>query len=255
METSFSVVIATYNCRDCIGRCLDSVLAQTHAAEILVVDNCSEDGTADIVARYADRDVRILVERDKGVFDAWNKGIDNTKGDWIIFLGADDAFATENALAELAEAVKEGVKPVVYGTVEVVDQEGNGIRTENTMSWEVMKGRLDVTLPFTHVGTAHHRSLFTQGRKFDPSYRIAGDYAFLYRELTRSGATYVPQYAIRMQLGGLSTTLKNRIRLANEVERVWREEGAKVTLKAGAWMKFKKVAFRILLKLNPNIQF
>ena len=43
--------------------------------------------------------------------------------------------------------------------------------------------------------------------------------------------------------------------LANEVERVWREEGAKVSLKAGAWMKFKKVAFRILLKLNPNMQF
>ena len=87
-----SVVIPTYNRRDRLGRCIESVLGQTKAPEaILVVDDGSTDGTADWV-RITYPGVTVLEQERAGVSAARNKGIENAATDWIAFLDSDDCW-------------------------------------------------------------------------------------------------------------------------------------------------------------------
>lgn len=253
MNPFFSIVIATYNCAHVIDRCLKHVYDQNLEAEVFVVDNCSTDGTIEIVKKkYLSAGINLIVERDRGVFDAWNKAIEKAKGEWILFLGADDYLPDKHALESLAKEIKKNEAfRIFYGSVAVIDEQGKVVRTANA-PWEGMKRNLRTTLPFTHVGSAHHRSLFENNRRFDTWFRIAGDYDFLYAELLAQGAKFVPDYKIVMELGGLSTTLKNRQRLIEEVEYAWKKNGIQVSLKNKVWMNTKKLIFSILVKFNKD---
>lgn len=253
MTPFFSIVIATYNCAHVIDRCLKHVYDQTLKAEVFLVDNCSTDGTVDIVKKkYLSTGVNLIVERDHGVFDAWNKAIEKTKGEWLIFLGADDYFPDNHALESLAQEIKKNEHfRIFYGSVTVINEQGEIMRNANA-PWEEMKKHLKTTLPFTHVGTAHHRSLFENNQRFDKWFRIAGDYDFLYAELVTRGAKFAPDYKIFMELGGLSTTLKNRQRLIEEVEYAWKKNGIRVSIKSRFWMKTKKLIFSVLVKFRKN---
>ncbi len=85
-----SVVIPAYNAEQTIGRTLDSVLAQTRAAdEIIVIDDGSADATADIIRTYGGK-VRLIQQENAGVSVARNAGIEAASGDWIAFLDGDD---------------------------------------------------------------------------------------------------------------------------------------------------------------------
>lgn len=86
----FSVVIPAYNAGATITRALDSVLAQTWSAhEIIVVDDGSNDNTAEVVATYGDQ-VTYLHQKNAGPSAARNRGVEAASGDWIAFLDADD---------------------------------------------------------------------------------------------------------------------------------------------------------------------
>lgn len=87
---SISVVIPTYNLARMLPDCIESVLSQTRPAdEIIVVDDGSQDNTAEVVARYGNR-VRYIRQLNSGVAVTRNRGIQEARGNWIAFLDADD---------------------------------------------------------------------------------------------------------------------------------------------------------------------
>ena len=89
---SVSVVIPAYNGEKYIGRAIDSVLAQSHPPdEIIVVDDGSSDGTGDVVGRYASS-VRYIYQENAGASVARNAGIEAARSEWIAFLDADDCW-------------------------------------------------------------------------------------------------------------------------------------------------------------------
>ena len=254
-EPTISVLIATYNCEKAIRRCLNSLVYQSYSVQIIVIDNCSSDSTQNIVREYLGQGVQLIVGLDAGVFDAWNKGIMQADGDWIVFVGSDDFYNDQEAFKKLAARLRRLKRTrVVYGLVQVISKNGEILQTEN-QSWDVVKHNLNHTLPFTHVGTAHHRSLFAKDNRFDPNFRIAGDYDFLYRELQRNGAEFEPTYTVNMQTGGLSRSIKNRSRLLAEVELIWCKNGVRVPVLMKLWVISKKIAFWFLAKFTPNLVF
>lgn len=86
-----SVVVPLYNKKDSIGSTIESVLAQTYSDfELLVVDDGSTDGSADVVSRYDDSRIRLIRKLNGGVSSARNEGIKNAQGAWIAFIDGDD---------------------------------------------------------------------------------------------------------------------------------------------------------------------
>ena len=101
--TDVSIIIPVYNAAPFLRECIDSVLAQTYTAwELILVDDASTDGSADICRQYAARDERVrLISADRGEVSATrNKGIDAARGRYIMFVDADDAL-TPDALTRL----------------------------------------------------------------------------------------------------------------------------------------------------------
>ena len=108
-EYLISVVLPTYNSKVFIDAAIDSVLQQTERRfELIVVDDCSTDDTADIIRRYTRRDARVRLlhmPRNSGPAAARNAGIDAARGRWIALLDSDDVYAPQRLarLMELAE--------------------------------------------------------------------------------------------------------------------------------------------------------
>ena len=102
----FSVVIPTYNCAEFLNRALTSVYSQTYQNfEVIVVDNSSTDNTENILKSFADNRLKIIKVNNNGIIGySRNKGIKNTKGDWIAFLDSDDVWK-HNKLEKVRDVI------------------------------------------------------------------------------------------------------------------------------------------------------
>ena len=95
-----SIIIPAYNAEAYLPQCLDSILAQKHqGCEVIVVDDGSTDGTAALLERYPD--VKVVHQENQGMSTARNRGLDEARGEYILFVDSDDML-TSGALATLA---------------------------------------------------------------------------------------------------------------------------------------------------------
>ena len=110
-----SVVTVVLNAREKIAATIDSVVGQTFSGvELVVIDGGSSDGTLDIVHGYGNRIDQLIVERDRGIYDAMNKGMRVATGEWLIFMNAGDVFADERVLESVASLLRDP-RPVLCG--------------------------------------------------------------------------------------------------------------------------------------------
>jgi len=244
----FTVIIATYNAAATVCKSIESVLAQTEPAQVLVMDGVSSDETAALARRYEPRGVQVHVEKDRGVYDAWNKGLNHARGEWIIFLGADDYYDDPNSLRALRQALAAAPADacLAYGRVEVVNAQDQVIAVENK-PWAECRDTLRRNMPYTHVGSAHHASLFLD-KRFDPEFRIAGDYNFLYPILKRVSPIFVAYYCVRMGGGGLSTNKKTRRKLLLELKVIRTAYGISPGFANAVWTEVKSIYYGALIR-------
>ncbi|MEA3195335.1 MAG: hypothetical protein QOD26_3668 [Betaproteobacteria bacterium] len=201
MTIPVSVVIATRNCASSLQRCIDSISAQSGVqVETIVIDGASADGTARLLAENKSRGAiaDYVSEPDSGVYAAFNKGVRRAGGEWITFLGCDDVFHDRFVLRDLLSSAS---GRVVYGRVNLISASGEVVDTVGG-PWSRESFLQGASLP--HPGCLHHRSLFETRGFFDESYRIAGDYELLLRELLHSEPRFVDRLLVDMRLGGLS---------------------------------------------------
>ena len=115
------------------------------------------------------------------------------------------------------------------------------INVENK-PWDECRDTLRKNMPYTHVGSAHHASLFRE-RRFDPEFRIAGDYNFLYPILTRVAPVFVSNYIVKMGHGGLSTSSTARLNLIREIKRIKRGHKINPGWRATFWLNIKDIYY------------
>jgi GT2 family glycosyltransferase len=246
---TFSIVIATCNAADTLARCLESIFSQTFEDyEVLLVDAASTDETVAIIRRYEDRIAHWVSEPDRGVYDAWNKGVVQARGEWVCFLGADDCLRDRSVLEQVAERlprVPDDVS-VVYGRVVLVNGKGRPI-AEYGQSWEETGKLFRQMMSVPHPGTLHRRALFERHGLFDVTYRIAGDYEFLLRELREGRAFFMSDVVtVHMGSGGMSTTPRGMYRSLLEVRRA--QVGQGLTIPSWAWtVSYLKAVLRLAL--------
>jgi glycosyltransferase involved in cell wall biosynthesis len=223
-----SVVVSVFNGADTLQKCLDSVAGQTWAArELIVIDGGSTDGTVEILKRNQARLAYWVSEPDRGIYDAWNKGLDRARGDWIYFLGADDYLWAPDTLERLAPVLARAYPPVrvVYGQVAFVNARGGEMQRIGE-DWRTARRRFSQIMCLPHTGLMHHRSLFETHGKFDESFRIGGDYELLLRELRNGEALFVPGLVVAgMGHGGVSSDPSASLRLMREFRRAQRRHG------------------------------
>jgi glycosyltransferase involved in cell wall biosynthesis len=181
-------VIATLNADKQLQNCLDSIYRQDDPSwEIVVIDGGSVDSTIDIIHRNASRLKYWLSEPDQGIYDAWNKAIPFTSAAWIHFLGADDYVFSSTVVSSMRPILngKAAGHRIVYGRVALVNRTGELIEILGKPWSEVERGfKREMCIP--HQGVLHRRDLFAGEHQFDASFRFAGDYEFLLRELKHS---------------------------------------------------------------------
>ena len=86
-----SIIIAVYNGANTLQDCLDSIKQQTYQnIELIIIDGGSTDATIDVLNEYDAQISYWISEPDDGIYNAWNKGVVQAKGEWICFLGADE---------------------------------------------------------------------------------------------------------------------------------------------------------------------
>jgi len=224
--TSISVITAVFNARDTIADALDSVLAQTHpGVQSVVIDGGSTDGTGEILERYRTRLATLVVEPDKGIYDALNKGIRAATGDVVGFLHADDVFASPDALSQVAAAFDDPRVDAVYGDLVYVSRDDvrRVIRHWRAGDWTPGSLRRGWMPP--HPTFYVRRAVYERLGAFDLRYGIAADYDCMLRFLAvaQIRTAYVPATLVRMRVGGVSNrSLQNIIRKSREDYRIVR---------------------------------
>jgi len=227
-DPMISVIVAVLNGAKTLQKCIDSMAMQTYPnREFLILDGGSQDRTVELLIKNSHKINYWISEPDHGIYSAWNKGLSQAKGDWICFLGADDYIWDSQVLERMAKRLK--ILPsgicVAYGQVMIVNDREEGLYQKGEQ-WHKAKKLFTQYMPIPHQGVMHRRSLFEQRGMFDDSFRIAGDYEMLLRELKTGEAVFIPDIIMTaMRQGGLSTTPQNSIEAMLEFRRAQRING------------------------------
>ena len=143
-QPKFSIITVSYNAASVIEPTLQSVLSQTYTNyEYLLIDGGSSDDTVAKVRASGLRPAHIVSERDKGIYDAMNKGIALAKGDYLCFLNAGDSFYSPDTLQRLADAAtgEEELPHVLYGETAEVNSAREFVRMRRLKAPEYLTWR------------------------------------------------------------------------------------------------------------------
>lgn len=112
----FSIIVPTYNSSSTIRGCIQSLLQQNFIDfEILFLDGESSDETLNIIGEFTDKRIRVYSEKDLGIYDAMNKGIDLAFGKWLYFLGSDDIVYDSETFSKVYKVLEKESYDLVYG--------------------------------------------------------------------------------------------------------------------------------------------
>ena len=239
-----SVVTATWNCLDTISDCLDSVATQSwDNIEHVVIDGASTDGTLIVLEGHVDAIAVLLSEQDKGIYDALNKGIKHATGEVVGFLHADDVYADENVLADVAAAFEDPVVQAVYGDLQYVQKQDTNRVVRYWRTAQFTPGRLATGWMPAHPTLYVRREWYQRIGGFDTRYRIAADYFSILQMFSQPDfrSVYLPRVMVKMRLGGESNrSLKNIIRKSREDLDALRRSGVG-GIRALVWKNLSKV--------------
>jgi glycosyltransferase involved in cell wall biosynthesis len=174
MPNKISVITVVYNNVAEIEGTLCSVLEQSYSAvEYIVIDGGSTDGTVAIIAKYINRLAYFVSEPDNGLYDAMNKGIKASSGEWLLFLNSGDRFFNNDVLKEVFEnRHTPNQVDILYGST--VYTYSNGAVMRKPQPLEVIK---QGGLPFCHQAAFVKGSLIREVL-YNTAYKIIADYDF-----------------------------------------------------------------------------
>lgn len=242
-----SIITVVFNGEKTIADCIRSVSGQDFLnKEYIIIDGASKDGTMSVISRFSDQVQVIRSEPDKGIYDAMNKGIALATGDVIGILNADDVFADERVLSDVAEALGRSGAQSCYGDLVYVDDHRTGGRV--TRKWISGTFRSNSFLwgwmP-PHPTLFVRREVYEQYGKFRLDLGSAADYEFMLRVLHKHqiSTTYIRRVLVRMKTGGVSnTSVTNRLKANRNDRMAWTVNGLRPYF-FSLWLKpIRKIA-------------
>ena len=185
-----TIVTATYNLikagrKEFFKKCIESIYSQTYKNfEHIIIDGASDDGTLDLIKEIAPRST-VISEPDKGIYDAFNKGVKKASGEYVHFLNSDDYYTDKKSLEISAKYLSATGADFSCSDCYFVD--------ENGKITNVFYANLETffyIMPFCHQTMITKKEALIKAGFFDTKYKIAADYDLII-DLILNGASFV----------------------------------------------------------------
>lgn len=264
-----SVITVVYNNANGIKRTIDSVASLDYRnIEYIIIDGNSTDNTTDVIQANSKKVSKWISEPDCGIYDAMNKGIGMSTGDWLVFMNAGDEFADKDVISYIIPYVND--YDIIYGSMLRVSDTAQyitkGITSEHPDAFDFMHGSLG------HQASFINRKVFEKTGYYSTEYKLASDAKFFYDAIiTNSAKTkYIDKVIAKFSLGGASTAnqqLYNNERKAflikslglsiySRYEELYRIKNNVETAEAISlykWLKKHHLLYRIIRYLGNHI--
>lgn len=206
-----SVITVVRNDVHHIEQTLQSVAAQTHPVEHIVLDGASTDGTVEICCRH--RGIIFRSERDRGIYDAMNKGISMASGDWLLFLNSGDTFHDEKSVENILKVLpSESDFDLVFCDIERQYMDNGVSKKTRRIKPHILTSSYKEHIPCCHQGCLIKRKTHLR-HLYNLEYRLAADYNMMYSILSNGGKwLYKPCLLSCFMAGGVSDTMKSALR-------------------------------------------
>lgn len=207
-----SVITATYNSGKTVRDTIESVLRQTYKdIEYIIIDGKSRDNTMEIVRSYEPQfggRMQYISERDKGIYDAMNKGIAMATGDVVGILNSDDFYTSSDILEQVVKVMTDTEIDAVYGDVHYVDEKNLDKCVRYYSSRLFHRSWMRFGFMPAHPSFYCRRKVYEQFGAFDLSYKVAADFENLLRLIFvhRIRTRYISKDFVTMRTGGASSS-------------------------------------------------
>ena len=220
LHPKFSIITVTYNAEAVLDDTIQSVVSQTYKEiEYIIVDGGSKDRTMQIARRYQDKISVLISEPDKGLYDAMNKGIRQSTGDYVCFLNAGDQLHEDDTLFHIVQTLHGKELPdVIYGDTDIVDGEGHFLHKRRLsppeqLTWKSFKqGMLVCHQAFFFFST------LAKNTPYNLKYRFSADFDWCVRIMKQSNVLHNTHLTIIDYLNEGMTTQNHKASLK---ERFW----------------------------------
>jgi glycosyltransferase len=242
-----SIITVVYNNERTITDAIESVLGQTYKnIEYIVIDGSSTDGTLDRITPYRGDIHHFVSEKDKGIYDAMNKGLALATGDVIGILNSDDVYADDQVLESVMQLFQhDATLDMVYGDLVYVraDDLSQVVRTWASAPYYDNYFE-DGHVP-PHPSLFLKRNVYQQAGLFNTEMKLAADYELMLRVFKKYHfkSTYLSRLLVKMRLGGSTNKNWNNIIKGNlEILKAWKLNGLSAPLLLMPYRMFKRLA-------------
>jgi glycosyltransferase involved in cell wall biosynthesis len=244
-----TVITVVFNGEATLEHTIQSVIEQTYNnVEHIIVDGGSTDATLDILRKFENNIDYWVSEKDKGIYDAMNKGIVLASGEYVGMLNSDDYFANPNALEIIATRLKASNADAVFSCLDIVDPANLAqvLRRYRISSFNSFMLRIGVMPP--HPTFYCKKACYEKAGFYRTDYRIAADFEMLTRLLIKHHVSwkFIDATTVKMRSGGVSSSgLKASWVVNREIVRACRENG----LYTNMFMLALKLPIRLLERI------
>ncbi len=197
-----SIVTVVFNNVRHIERTLESVIRQTYPhIEYIVIDGGSTDGTMDLIRKYADQITCLVSEKDRGIYDAMNKGLALATGDYVLFMNSGDELYQPETVANVFTSAPDA--DIYYGETEMIDEKGNSLGQRRHAAPEVFTWR-----SFRYGMCISHQAIYIRRSitgPYDLTYELSADIDWIIRAAKKATRIVnARQYVAKYLIGGMS---------------------------------------------------
>lgn len=254
-QLKVSIITVTLNSSDFLKDCLKSIKSQTYNnIEHIIVDGGSTDKTLSILEESKNEISIIVSSKDKGIYDAMNKGIQLATGDIIGFLNSDDFYANNDVIFKVVKQFEyDQLLQTCYADLVYVERFNTSKNIRYVKSGEFKHGLFLTGWCPPHPTFFALKSVYNRFGSFNLSYRFASDFDLMLRFLEKHKlkSLYISEVLVNMRLGGVTNKNIKNIWLQNrEILTSFKENGLRINI---VKFFFLKIVSRLVQFFNSKL--